>query len=115
MSTGPPPGQQVWLVILVAGLGTYLIRASFLFLFEQVGGVPPRLERALRYVPAAVLAALVVPALLATDGSLTVLGNDRLLAGALAALVAWRTENIFATIVVGMVALVVLGQVGGMM
>jgi branched-subunit amino acid transport protein len=103
----------VWLAVVVAGVGTFLLRASFLFLFERVGGVPPRLERALRYVPAAVLAALVIPALVAPDGAPTVLGNDRLLAGALAALVAWRTESVLATISVGMVALVVLGAVGG--
>jgi branched-subunit amino acid transport protein len=109
----PQPGPQVWLAIVVAGLGTFLIRASFLFLFERFGGVPPRLERALVYVPAAVLAALVVPALMAPDGTATVLGNDRLLAGGIAALVAWRTESVLATIVVGMLALVVLGQVGG--
>jgi branched-subunit amino acid transport protein len=108
----PPPGPRVWLVIVVAGVGTFLLRASFLFLFERVGGVPPRLERALRYVPAAVLAALVVPALVAPDGATTVFGNDRLLAGTLAALVAWRTESVLATIVVGMVALVALGAVG---
>lgn len=112
MSAGPPPGPQIWLAIVVAGLGTFLIRASFLFLFEHMGGVPPRLERALRYVPAAVLAALVVPALVAADGSPTVIGNDRLLAGALAALVAWRTESVLATIVVGMVAVVALGAAG---
>ena len=112
MST--PPGSGVWLAIVVAGVGTFLLRASFLFLFERVGGVPSRLERALRYVPAAVLAALVVPALAAPDGAPTVVGNDRLLAGALAALVAWRTESVLATIVVGMVALVALGAVGGM-
>jgi branched-subunit amino acid transport protein len=102
----------VWLAIVAAGVGTFLLRASFLFLFERVGGVPPRLERALRYVPAAVLAALVVPAVVAADGSPTVLGNDRLIAGAVAALVAWRTESVLATIVVGMVALVALGAVG---
>jgi branched-subunit amino acid transport protein len=112
VTAGPPPGAQVWLAIVVAGLGTFLLRASFLFLFERVGGVPPRLERALRYVPAAVLAALVVPAVVAADGSPTVLGNDRLIAGAVAALVAWRTESVLATIVVGMVALVALGAVG---
>lgn len=112
MSAGPPPGRLVWLAIVAGGVGTFLWRASFLFLFERVGGVPPRLERALRYVPAAVLAALVVPALVAADGTPTLLGNDRLLAGALAALVAWRTESVLATMVVGMGALVALGAVG---
>lgn len=115
MTAGPPPGSQVWLAIVVAGLGTFLLRASFLFLFERVGGVPPRLERALRYVPAAVLAALVIPAIVAADGSPTILGNDRLLAGTAAALVAWRTESVLATIVVGMVTLVALGAVGSVL
>jgi len=35
-------------------------------------------------------------------------GNDRVLAAGLAALVAWRTENILATIAVGLAALVAL-------
>jgi branched-subunit amino acid transport protein len=103
------PDTVVWAAILVVGLGTYALRASFLFLFERLGGVPPRLETALGFVPAAVLSALVVPAVLAPEGSLSVLGNDRLIAGAVAALVAWYTESILATIVVGMVAVVALG------
>jgi branched-subunit amino acid transport protein len=107
----PPPGWLVWAVIVAAGVGTFLLRASFLLLFERMGGIPPRLVRALGYVPAAVLAALVVPALVAPGGDATVVGNNRLLAGAVAALVAWRTENVLATIVVGMVALVALGAV----
>jgi branched-subunit amino acid transport protein len=98
----------VWAAILVVGLGTFALRASFLFLFERLGGVPARVETALGFVPAAVLSALVVPAILAPDGSLSVLGNDRLLAGVLAAVAAWYTESILATIVVGMAAVVAL-------
>ena len=60
----------------------------------------------LRFIPGAVLATLVVPALVYTDGSLALtVGNEKLLAGALAAIVAWRTENVLATIAVGMIAL----------
>jgi branched-subunit amino acid transport protein len=99
----------VWAAILLAGLGTYGLRASFLFLFERLGEVPIRVQTALGMVPAAVLSALVVPAVLAPDGAVVVLGNERLLAAAAAALVAWYTENILATIVVGMVVVVGLG------
>lgn len=98
----------VWLAIALGGLGTFLIRGSFLFLFDYVGGVPPRVQRLLRFVPAAVLAALVVPAVLAPSDAVTVLGNDRLFAAGAAALVAWHTESIFATIGTGLIALVVL-------
>ena len=103
------PDTVVWAAVVLAGLGTYALRASFLFLFERLGGVPTRLETALGMVPAAVLSALVVPAVLAPEGSVVVLGNDRLLAAALAAAVAWYTESILATIVVGLVAVVAIG------
>lgn len=101
----------IWAAILLAGLGTYAIRASFLFLFERLGQIPPRVQTALGMVPPAVLSALVVPAVLAPEGSLVVLGNERLLAGALAALVAWYTESILLTMVVGLAAVVLLGFV----
>jgi branched-subunit amino acid transport protein len=102
----------VWLAIAVAGVGTFLIRFSFIFLFEYLSEVPEGVERALRFVPAAVLAALVVPAVVLVEGSPAVsLGNERLLAAIVAAVVAWRTESIFATIVVGMVVLVGLQMV----
>jgi branched-subunit amino acid transport protein len=100
---------MVWLAIVVAGIGTFLIRFSFIFLFEYLSEVPDGVERALRFVPAAVLAALVVPALVLVEGVPSIsLGNERLLAGIVAVVVAWRTESIFATIAVGMVALLAL-------
>lgn len=101
-----------WLVLAAIGVGTYLLRFSFLFLFERLGGVPDRFERALRFVPAAVLSALVVPAVLAPDGHLVVAGNLRLVAAAVAAVVALRTESILWTIVTGLAALGVLTALG---
>jgi branched-subunit amino acid transport protein len=99
----------VWPTIVAIGVGTFLIRFSFLFLFEYVSEVPESIERALRFVPPAVLAALVVPAVVMVDGSPAItVGNERLIAAGIAAVVAWRTENIFATIAVGMVALIAL-------
>lgn len=98
----------VWTVIVAGGVGTYLLRLSFLALFERLGSVPPRLKYALRFVPAAVLAALVVPAVVLVDGGGSPLAPAKLLAGAVAAAVAYRTESIVATIVVGMAALLVL-------
>jgi branched-subunit amino acid transport protein len=105
------PDAVVWVAVLVAGLGTYALRASFLFLFERVGDVPEGVETSLEMVPAAVLSALVVPAVLAPEGTIAVLGNGRIPAAVLAAAVAWYTESILATIVAGLVALVVLGVV----
>ena len=60
-------------------------------------------------VPTAVLSAIILPELLQPGGTLDIsLGNTRLLAGLIAALVAWRTQNILATIVAGMGALWIL-------
>jgi len=104
-----PPSSAVWTAIAVIAVGTYLIRLSFLYLFEYLETVPTGLERALRFVPAAVLAALVLPAVVLVDGTPALSpGNDRLLAAGLAAVVAWRTENILATIAVGLAALIAL-------
>jgi branched-subunit amino acid transport protein len=96
----------IWLVVLAASLGTFAIRLSFLALFGRLGEVPSGVERALRFVPAAVLTAIVVPRLVVPDGTLALgVGNERLLAGLVAAAVAWRTESMLWTIVVGMAAL----------
>jgi branched-subunit amino acid transport protein len=97
---------SIWGVIVVIGVVTFLIRVSFIALFGRLDTVPPRVERALRFVPAAVLSALVAPALVTVEPTVVeTLTNDRLVAGGVAAAVAWRTENVFATIVVGMLAL----------
>lgn len=99
----------VWAAIAAIAAGTFLIRFSFLYLFEYLEDVPTGLERALRFVPAAVLAALVLPAVLVVDGAPAASpDNQRLLAAVVAAAVAWRTESILATIVVGMAALLAL-------
>lgn len=94
-----------WLVVLAIGVGTFLLRFSFLFLFERLGEVPARFERGLRFVPAAVLSALVLPAVLAPGGAPAVVGNFRLFAAGMAIVVAVRTGSIFWTIVAGLGAL----------
>ncbi|MFC7155430.1 AzlD domain-containing protein [Halomarina halobia] len=99
-------GLDLWLVILAAGLGTFAIRLSFFLLFERVDTVPPRVRWALSFVPAAVLSALVAPEFVALSPS--EFSPARLLAGVLAALVAWRTESVLATIVSGLAAVMVL-------
>lgn len=83
--------------------GTFALRFSFIYLFGKVE-MPDWLRDALKFVPASVLAALVFPALVYSDGALDIsLNNIRLLAGIGGALVAWRTKNVLWTILVGMV------------
>ncbi len=97
-----------WLILLGMGVVTYLTRLSLIALFGRLA-VPPIIERALRFVPPAVLSAIIFPELLRPAGAFDLsLGNVRLLAGILAILVAWRTRNVLLTIGAGMVALWVL-------
>jgi branched-subunit amino acid transport protein len=95
----------IWLAICGMGLITYLLRLTPILLMGRVvigGGA----LRALRFVPSAVLSAIIFPELLMPGGTLDVsLGNERLLAGLLAAVVAWYSKNVLWTIAVGMVVL----------
>ncbi len=95
-----------WLPALaVAGIVTFGIRLSFIALLGKVEP-PSVLIRALRFVPPAVLSAIIFPELLVRDGTPDLHpGNVRLIAGVVAAAVAWRTRNVVLTIAVGMAAL----------
>lgn len=93
----------VWGLILVIGVLTFLIRLSFIGLFGYFDEIPPQIEHGLRFVPAAVLAALVLPSFV-TPGA-TGLAVDKLAAGLVAGGVAWRTEDVFMTIGAGMATL----------
>ena len=100
--------SKVWTVIVLAGMGTFAMRASFIAAAHRLTAIPPGVQRLLRQIPPAALASLVVPALLRPHGTID-LAQPRFLAGAVAAAVAWRTGNVALTVVVGM-ALVVLLQ-----
>lgn len=98
----------IWLSVIVIGAVTFALRFSFLAVFGR-GELPGFLERLLVPLPAAVLAALVAPALVYTGGSLDLsLSNEHLVAGGLAALVAWRTHSVLLTIGTGMGVLLLL-------
>lgn len=108
------PLTTVWVILLGGAIGTFLLRLSFV---EALAGreIPPRIERALAFVPPAVLAALVLPKLVLVDGSMAISpSNHRLLAGILAAGVAYRTEDMLWTVGVGMGALWTLTWLGSL-
>lgn len=97
--------MSVWVIIVAIGLLTFASRLAPILSLERVT-IPDGIQRALRFVPIAVLSAIIVPALVLRDGTLALTPhNARLMAGALAVLVAWATRNALATIAVGMGAL----------
>jgi branched-subunit amino acid transport protein len=94
-----------WITVVCAGIVTLLARSSFIVL-PQGTAVPTWLQRGLKFVAAAVLPALVIPAVLFLEVVAGEMFNYYRVAAALfALLVAWKTRNLFATLGAGMVAL----------
>ncbi len=100
------------LSILGMGIITYGIRVAPFLLPERVA-IAPWLLRMLRYVPAAVLSAIIFPEVLQPGGVFDFsLGNERLIAAIAAAIVAWRTRNVLLTVACGMIILWLLQVFG---
>lgn len=98
----------LWITIIIVGLLTLAIRLSFIVFIGEMR-VTPIVQQALRFVPIAVLSALISPALFFPNGLLNIsFGNIRLIAGIIAILVAWRTKNVLLTIFSGMACLLLL-------
>ncbi len=98
-----------WLLFAGMGALTLALRASFVLLQDRLS-FPPIVRRALTYVPPAVLAAIVAPALFSSGteslGTESLGPVDARLPAALVALVvAWRTKSVLATLGVGMAVL----------
>ena len=100
--------MNIWLVMLAGGLITFGIRLSFIYLFGRIE-TPPLVQRSLRFVPPAVLSAILVPEIVMHAGKLDLsLGNERLLAGLVAVATALVTKDTLLTILAGMGALLIL-------
>ena len=103
--------MNLWLIVVGMGVVTFSVRLVPIVLLGRIE-IPPIVQRALRFVPPAVLTAIIVPELLFRNNELDVsLNNARLLAGLVAIIVAWRTKNALITIGVGMIALWVLSAI----
>lgn len=92
-----------WIAITVAGIATYAMRFVFIALFGRVS-VPAFLERALKYVAPAVLAAITLPALVSRDGTFDPI-NPFVGAAIVGGLAAYYTKSIGAAILIGLPAL----------
>ena len=96
------------LVFVLGGLLTFAMRFSFIYLMGRVA-LPEYARRVLRFVPPAVLAAIIAPEVLLHSGRLDVsLGNTYLLAGTVAVIAALWIRNTLITILIGMGVLLLL-------
>lgn len=96
-------------IIFAIGLGTYLLRLSFIGIVgDRV--MPEWALVPLRFVAPAVLAALIAPAVLLNDGALDVspASNPRAIAALVALLLAWKTRSVPVVIAAGLITVWVL-------
>jgi branched-subunit amino acid transport protein len=95
-------------LLIIGGMAlvTMLVRIPVLTFFGKLH-LPGLVLKALHYVPASVLTAIIVPSVLMPDGGPLQIGLDNayLVASLVAILVALRTRNLLLTILLGMLAL----------
>jgi branched-subunit amino acid transport protein len=94
---------KLWLVILAVGALNYASRLSFIAFFAR-RSMPPLLASALRYVPPAMLMALIVPMVVAPMPGIETI-DPRIPAAIVAGVVAWWTRSQLKTMFAGMVSL----------
>lgn len=95
----------MWLMFAGVGIGTFAIRLCFIEL-QGRWQVPALFTRALLYVPASVMAALALPAVVYPPGQSSIdISNPQIPAAVIAALVAWKTRSTVLTLAVGMAVL----------
>lgn len=101
--------MTMWMVVVLAGIATFSMRFVFIALFKRIA-VPPNLERGLRYVAPAVLAAITLPAIIA-PGHVWDPINAFVPAAIIGGAAAWRTKSIGAAIAVGLPAMWIINWV----
>ncbi|MGZ3242073.1 MAG: AzlD domain-containing protein [Burkholderiaceae bacterium] len=95
--------HSLWVTFLLIGLATTLPRGSFILLGARVA-LPELIKRALRYAPAAALAAIVVPDVVLVSADVHPF-NPKLAAAIVAILVALRWRNPWLPFIAGMTVL----------
>ena len=99
---------DIWIIILALGIGTFVIRFSFLGILGD-RQLPPWLLRHLRYTAVGILPAMVTPLIIWPQATGGQLDPVRISAAMLALAVGLWTKNAIWAIVVGMATLWGLG------
>ncbi|MEC5217482.1 branched-subunit amino acid transport protein [Actimicrobium sp. GrIS 1.19] len=99
---------EIWITIALLTLATLISRSTFFVLGHAVK-LPERVQHALRYAPAAAMAAIIAPDLMLAGGTLNLSpANPRLLAAVVATVFFIGTKHLLGTIIVGMAAYTLL-------
>ena len=102
----------LWKAVLPLGIGTLLIRCSFIFLGDKIK-LSPFMRELFTYIPAAVLPALALPMVFFHEGIVSIInGKERLYAFLIAIIVSFASKNILITIVIGLGILFLFQSLG---
>jgi len=99
------------IVLMILGMALINLAIRWpVYLFANHFRFPPLIERALAFVPVAVLTAIVVPAVLypKNDALALTWHNPALMAALVTAVVGYVSKNLFATIGIGMATFLLL-------
>lgn len=100
---------MTWTLILILGAGSYLLRVLGLALVES-RHLPSWAQVPLEYLPAALLAALVIAQTVGGDSGITI--DARLPGVAAAGLAAWRQAPMVVVVLVGVATTALLRAAG---
>jgi branched-subunit amino acid transport protein len=95
---------KLWAVVAAVGALNYLSRLSFIALLAR-RSPPALLARALKFVPAAMLTALILPMIVDWKGTAADFATAKVAASLVAAAIAFSTRSLPKTLGVGMAAL----------
>ncbi len=101
------PDSQIWLIIVLIAIGTFLIRFSFIGLIGD-RKLPAWVLRHLRYTPVAVLPGLVAPLVLWPNATGGTLDAPRLMAAVVTVLLGVMFKNMMLAILGGAATLFVM-------
>jgi branched-subunit amino acid transport protein len=105
---------QLWLLFFVIGLGTFLVRLSFIQLQDNANAFTQRAKHVLTIMPPAILAALCIPAIL-FDQKLAppFFSYHQIAAAIVTVLIAKYSNSVFWPVVAGMACLLLLRYIAG--
>ncbi len=106
------PSPTIWGIILALGVGTFLLRFSFLGLLGD-RPLPPWILRLLRYTPVAVFPAIIAPLVVFPAAAEGQLDMPRLSAAAVALALAVTLRSVLASIAGGAATLYLLLWLAG--
>ncbi|MEO1919101.1 MAG: AzlD domain-containing protein [Paracoccaceae bacterium] len=97
-------GLDIWLTIIFLGLGTFLLRYSFIGLVGE-RKFPEWMMRHLRYVPVAVMPGLIAPLIVWPQATGGETDHARLISAAVALLIGSIFKSVVGAVIGGMITL----------